>query len=64
MKETIMKGKSAKKTFKAAVVLGAGLVAALLPTACSTTTQTAPISVDLMPAPGVVHTVMAPPTVD
>ena len=64
MKGTIMKGKNAKKTFKAAAVLGAGLVAALLPTGCSSTTQTVGISVDLDAGPGVVHTVMAPPTVE
>jgi hypothetical protein len=52
-----------KQTLKAAAV-GAGLIAvALLPTGCTSTTQGGGgINENLMPAPGVVHTTVAPPT--
>jgi hypothetical protein len=56
-----------KRTLKAAA-LGAGLIAVLLlPTGCTTTTgfgSGIDVGVNLMPAPGAAHTVVAPPTAD
>ena len=51
-----------KKTLKAAA-LGAGLVAMLLPTGCSSMAS-GPTGPQGQPAPGSPHTVVAPPTVD